>query len=141
MIDKVELRYLIAGGWNTFFGYIITVGLYYWLTGYVNTLLILGIAHFLAITMSFWTYKLFVFKSRGHWWPEYLKSYLVYGNVAVSGIFLTWVLVDYIFIPFWVAQAFVLILSVIVSFVGHRKFTFSNKKYNTIKEDISEINS
>lgn len=128
MLSSQKLRYLIAGGWNTFFGYGVSLALYYFLYNHVNTLLIILLAYFLAITMSFLTYKLFVFRTSGNWWKEYLRSYLVYGNMAVISIGMLWFLVDYMAIPFWIAQGLIMVTTITLSYVGHARFTFSNKQ-------------
>jgi len=77
--------------------------------------------------MSFTTNKIFVFKSPGNWIREYLKCYIIYGLSAIFGIFILWIFVDYFHININISQAFVLITSVIISSVGHSKFTYKKK--------------
>ena len=69
-------RYLLVGGFNTVVGYLIGVGLLYELSPAVHVLVVGAIANVLAITVSFTTYKLFVFQTHGRWIEEYLRSYL-----------------------------------------------------------------
>ena len=78
-LERRPLRYLLAGGWNTVFGYATSVGLYALLADMLHITLIAGIASIVSITMSFLTYKIFVFKTSGNWLIEYGRSYLVYG--------------------------------------------------------------
>lgn len=122
------MRYLIAGGWNTAFGYFATVVLYYLLSMRLHIVAIGILANIICISMSFLTYKLFVFKSQGEWIREYFRSYVVYGGSAVIGISGLWFLVDMIGIPFWLAQAVLMVAGVIVSYVGHDKFTFNKRQ-------------
>lgn len=124
LLEKQSLRYLMAGGWNTVFGYSVGVGLYTALSHELHVAVIAAIANIFAITMSFLTYKLFVFKTTGNWLSEYGRSYLVYGSMALLSIALLWVLVDYLGIDIWYAQALVIILTVGVSYLGHKFFTF-----------------
>jgi putative flippase GtrA len=78
----------------------------------------------LNISMSFFTYKYFVFKTKKNWLQEYLKSYIVYGGAALISLCMLWLTVDYLKIPFWIAQALVMLLGVSISYIGHNRFTF-----------------
>ena len=123
MFQSRKVRYLIVGGANTLIGYSLGVGLYYVLSPTLHILLIGAISSVLAISVSFTTYKLFVFQTRGHWLTEYLRSYVIYGGMALLGIILLWVLVDGMRLPIWLVQG-VSILSVVISYMGHARFTF-----------------
>jgi putative flippase GtrA len=118
-------RYLIVGGFNTVVGYVIGVGLLYGLSPAVHVLVIGAIANVLAITVSFTTYKLFVFQTRGRWIEEYVRSYLVYGSMAVVGTLLLWILVDGMRLSIWLAQGLAVVLTVVISYLGHSRYTFS----------------
>ncbi len=124
ILQKQSMRYLLAGGWNTVFGYGVGVGLYTLLSNQLHVAVIASIANIFAITMSFLTYKLFVFKTTGNWLLEYGRSYLVYGSMALLSVVLLWVLVDYVGMNIWFAQALVSILTVGISYFGHKFFTF-----------------
>ena len=122
-----ELRYLVVGGINTLFGYGLGVGLYLALSPMLHILVIGVIGSVIAITFSFTTFKLFVFGTRGHWLQEYLRSYVVYGGTGVLGILLVWVLVDGLRMPIWIAQGIAILLTVLVSYLGHARFTFRRR--------------
>ena len=83
-----------------------------------------AIANVLAITISFTTYKLFVFQTRGRWIEEYLRSYLVYGGMAIVGTVILWMLVDGVRLSIWLAQALAVVLTVVISYLGHSRYTF-----------------
>jgi len=123
-LERKPLRYLLAGGWNTIFGYATSVGLYALLADKLHITVIAAIANIFAITMSFLTYKLFVFKTSGNWLLEYGRSYIVYGGMAVFGIILIWIFVDVLKWQIWYAQALVILITVGVSYLGHKFFTF-----------------
>lgn len=118
-------RYLLVGGFNTVVGYLVGVGLLYALSPAVHVLVIGALANILAITVSFTTYKLFVFQTRGRWIEEYFRSYLVYGGMAVVGTVTLWLLVDGARLPLWLAQAFAVMVTVVISYLGHSQYTFS----------------
>ncbi len=82
------------------------------------------ISNILAISFSFVTYKLFVFQTQGRWLTEYLKSYIVYGSSALLGIGLLWLLVGQLMVSIWIAQGIIIIITIIVSYLGHSRFTF-----------------
>lgn len=123
-----EWRYLLVGGFNTLVGYSLGVGLYLVLSPLLHILVIGVIANILAITISFTAYRRFVFRTHGHWLGEYLRSYVVYGGTAVFGIMLLWLLVDGLGMPIWVAQGIAILLTVIVSYLGHARFTFRRSR-------------
>ena len=117
-------RYLVVGGVNTAIGYVLGVGLYLALSHRLHILAIGAIANVLAISFSFTTNKLFVFRTRGHWLPEYLRSYVVYGGMALLGTLLIWVLVDGLHVGIWVAQGLTMAITVVISYLGHSRYTF-----------------
>lgn len=125
-----HLRYLLAGGWNTVFGYGIMIFLFKILSNFLNIVVIAIIGNFLSITMSFLTYKTFVFQKKGNWVYEYLRCYLVYGGLAILNIVMNWVFVDYFHISIWISQGICIPVAVLISYFGHSKFTFKNKNYS-----------
>lgn len=127
MIGHEKFLYLIVGAFNTTFGYCLGLFLYQTFSPQMHIVLVATITNIIAISMSFISYKLFVFKSQGVWWREYFKSYMVYGFIAIVNIFLIWFLVDVVGIVFWLSQGMLIILTVTVSYIGHRKFTFVNR--------------
>ena len=127
-LDNRKIRYLLAGGWNTLFGYSTGVVLYYAFSRYLHITVIALLANILAITMAYLTYKLFVFQTQGNWLSEYFRSYLVYGGMALLGIGFLWVMVDGLNIPFWLAQGLVVVATVIISYFSHSRFTFKSSR-------------
>lgn len=120
-------KYIFVGAWNTFFGYSIGIFLYYSLKNYMHIIVIATIGNIVAITMSFVTYKMFVFNTTGNWLVECFRSYIVYGSSAVLGVILLWILVDIFTVPYCLAQATIILVTIIVSYISHNKYTFSRK--------------
>jgi putative flippase GtrA len=123
-LDTQKTRYLLAGGWNTLFGYCSTIALYYAFSNRLHVIEIGVLGNIIAITMAFLTYKLFVFQTKGNWLREYFRSYLVYGGIALLGIVMLWALVDGLKMPFWQAQGLVMVMAVVISYISHARFTF-----------------
>ena len=123
-LQNQRIRYLLAGGWNTIFGYGLGVGLYLWLSPWFHVTVIGLVAGIFAISMSFLTYKVFVFKTEGNWLREYARSYVVYGGSTLISTGLLWFFVDQVHLPIWVAQALAIVVTVIISYLGHSRYTF-----------------
>ena len=124
MFKTKELRYILAGIWNTLFGYFTSLLIYDSFHVSLHILFIGLMANILNISMSFLTYKVFVFRTKNHWLKEYLRSYIIYGGVALISLCILWFAVDYLEMPFWIAQALVMSLGVLMSYIGHDRFTF-----------------
>jgi putative flippase GtrA len=124
ILQKKSTRYLLAGVWNTLFGYGVGVGLYITLSSQLHVTVIATISNVIAISMSFLTYKLFVFKTTGNWLLEYGRSYLVYGSMALLSVALLWILVDYLEVDIYSAQALIIVITVGTSYLGHKFITF-----------------
>lgn len=119
-----KFKFLIVGGANTVFGYAVGVSLYELLTSFCSIWVIGILSNIFAISFSFVTYKLFVFRTKGQWLAEYLKAYLVYGTMAFVGVVLLWLYVDTFGLSIWLAQGLVIMSTVILSYIGHARFTF-----------------
>lgn len=122
------LRYVLVGGGNTVFAYVFTVAVYYLFQAKFHLVLITVFTNVVCITVSFFSNKFLVFKSKSHWFLEYLRCYVVYGGSTLLGIAGLWLLVSQFGVPFWIAQAGLMVISVVFSYVGHRKFTFKSAR-------------
>ena len=132
------LPYLLVGAGNTVAGYGVTVGLYYLLPSW--SIVTVGIvANIVCITLSFVTYKAFIFKSGGPWLPEYLRCYLVYGAGALGSVAGLWLLVDMLGATIWLAQGVVMAAVVPLSFLGHEFFTFRMRSRQVVRSDASRM--
>lgn len=137
-IPKGEaLRFLIAGAGNTLFG-IADTFFFTWLCVHavpVHAALATSVATLFStvinISVSFLTYKLFVFRTEGNYLREYSRSLLIYlpsllvSIVAVAP--LAAVLAHWLprprFAPY-AAQACIVAVAVIPQFLGHKNITF-----------------
>ena len=126
-IQERGLPYLLCGVVNTLFGYFGSLGIYYSLRNVLIAFWIVIIARIVTITFSFFTYKVFIFKTKGHWLREYIRCHLSYGFISIITMTVLIVLVDYAGVPFWLAQLFTICLGVFFSFIAHTYYTFSHK--------------
>jgi putative flippase GtrA len=123
-MSKSARRYLLVGIFNTVFGYALSLLVYHFLQKDVSIIVIGIMINMISITVAFLGYKLFVFKSTGNWFHEYLRCYVTYGFSAVLGIALIWLFVEQWGWVFWFAQGLIIILSTVISYFMHRHFTF-----------------
>jgi putative flippase GtrA len=127
------LRYLVVGGWNTLFGY----ACFSVLTALLDRVLKHGyiiasvLASLINITVTFFGYKWFVFKTRGNYLREWLRVVGVYSTSILIGAALLPVLVFFIHhISHWdraapyVAGALLTMCSMMYSFLAHKQFSF-----------------
>lgn len=128
------LRYLVVGAGNTVVGYGSFAALNFMLTDrlpYPYMFASAGSSVF-AISVAFLGYKFFVFKTKGNYLREYLRTYVVYGTSTVLGLVLLPVLVALVglvmdenrrIVPY-IAQALTIPLVVTASFFGHKRYSF-----------------
>jgi putative flippase GtrA len=133
------LRYVLVGGWNTIFGYSTFAGIYYVLhrqgfpgaNVYWQVITAQMVCVPINFTASYFCYKLFVFKTKGNYLREWLKSIAVYGSSFLPGLILVPLLVRaLLFLPYghgsapYIASGLMTGVGVIYSFLGHKHVTF-----------------
>ena len=121
------IKFLIAGAYNTAFSLAVFAGLYFLLQDLIHYTLIAILTYFIAITNSFLIHRYLVFRSRGNIVHEYLKSYVVYAASFVVNFVLLVLLVELAGLHPILAQAFTIVATVIVSFIGNSRFVFKTR--------------
>jgi len=132
------LRYLCVGAFNTAFGY----GLYALALAllnhsvpqrylYLTVIAASVISTPISITVAYFGYKLFVFRTRGNHLREWLKAFGVYGVGMLPGLLVLSALTRLLQSVLhhknyagYLAGALVQGFTVIISFLGHKKITF-----------------
>lgn len=128
---REQIHYLAVGGWNTLFGYVDFVVLYFFLQGSLPVAVILVVSYVFAIANAYVCYRYIVFRSRGsvvREIPRFSSVYLVAlaANLVVLPMALRWLPLSA-----YVVQALFTIAVVILSYVGHRYFSFRGGQGNT----------
>lgn len=145
------LRYLVVGVGNTIFGYgcyAAFVALYsrilppHYLPFTVDLASITTTP--LGVTVSFLTYKFFVFRTHGHYLKEWLRCFAVYGSATIPGLFILPVLTKLlqsinIFhkVAPYLAGAMVMGGTAIYTYLAHKKFSFS-RRGKTVKDGSTQ---
>lgn len=120
-----KINYLLVGGWNTLFGYISFIALYALFAARIHYLFLLALSNILAITNAYLGYKTFVFKTRGNYWREYLRFYMVYGAAMILNIILLPIGVELLKLSPLIAQTGFTLINILFSYFGHKRFSFS----------------
>jgi putative flippase GtrA len=119
-----EFRYLAAGGWNTLFGFVLFVGLQLTVGDVIGYMAVLVIAQVVGIINAYLTYRLLVFRVKGHWWLDFFRFSAVYWLVLGINALVLPILVAGLGMNVIVAQSLFFVLSVIGSYIAHNHFSF-----------------
>jgi putative flippase GtrA len=119
-----KIRFLIAGGWNTLFGYLIFALLFYLLSAKVHYMALLAVSYIFSITNAYLSYKYFVFKTKGNVMQEYFRFYVIYGIAFLANLVLLPAFVELLHVHPLISQALIIVLTVIISYFGHKNFSF-----------------
>lgn len=128
-------RYLVVGIWNTVFGYGMFALFTTLLASYIPASYLAAslLSSVLNITVSFLGYKWFVFKTKGHYFTEWARCLMIYSGSILLGlallppsVFVVAYLTDKPHAAPYIAGALLLATQVILSFFGHKMFTFRN---------------
>lgn len=127
-------RYLLVGVWNTAFGYALFALFTYILSrrwpqnGYIAAGLLSSV---FSITVAFFGYKLFVFKTKGNYLREWLRCLTVYASGIAIGLTalpcIVYVIRHSTSIDTkapYLAAAVMTGFNTVYNFLGHKKFSF-----------------
>lgn len=129
------IRYVLVGGFNTVFGYGV-FALLNWSFQRLGSFAYMYawlVANVIAITAAFLAYKWFVFRTRGNYLIEWARCFGVYGSGMAFGAVALPVTVTLLrrtlhnpqLAPY-VAVALLTVVTVVLSFLGHKNFSFRN---------------
>ena len=121
---REQILYLVVGGWNTLFGYLNFVALYYFLQASLPVMVILVISYAISIANAYICYRYIVFRSRGsvlREMPRFTSVYLVAlaANLVILPLALRWLPLSA-----YVVQALFTVAVVVLSYLGHKNFSF-----------------
>ena len=127
-------RYLLVGVWNTAFGYGTFVLFNLWLSrpfpryGYITAGILSSV---LSISVAFFGYKWFIFKTKGNYLIEWLRCLAVYGSsIALGSVLLPGAVFAVRHLTTidknapYVGAAILTFVNVFYNFLGNKKFSF-----------------
>jgi putative flippase GtrA len=122
--DSRKLRFLVVGGWNTLFGYLSFYALYLLAADRLHYLIIAILAHFVAVTQSYVMQRRMVFRSDAPVAGEFLRFNASHVGTLLFGLLAMYLLVEAAGLSPLLAQAIVILTSVILSYVLHSHLSF-----------------
>lgn len=125
LVSDQRIAFLLIGGVNTAVGYGWFV-LFNFLFRHVafGYLWSLGFAHIFSVLCAFVLYRRFVFRVRGHVWRDLGRFELVYLVSILINFAVLPLLVEFAHLNPLVAQASIIFLTTMISYFGHRRFSF-----------------
>lgn len=129
--DDRRVRFLLVGGVNTAVGYVLFVAVALTLGrlldsgGHtvISSVVSLLASHLLASVLAFVLYRTLVFRVRGHVLRDFLRFQSVYAlSLGINAVVLP-VSVE-LGAPRLIAQACIVVVTALVSYFGHRSFSF-----------------
>jgi len=128
------LRYLLVGGFNTFFGYGLFAYLNWLFMGRLGTYSYMYASFFasiISITAAFLGYKWFVFRTHGNYFAEWIRCVGVYGTSTLLGLAVMPILVPLLQRVLsqperasYIAGAIMTAVSIVFGFFGHKNVSF-----------------
>lgn len=141
IVKDYRVAFLIVGTANTVIGFLwfalfdFTVGRWIGAYGYFVTL---GCAHVMSVLCAFVLYRRFVFRVRGQVWRDLARFETVYlVALGVNAVLLA-VLVSFVHMQPLLAQALIVFVTTLISFFGHRNFSFRRARIETDDEPHNE---
>ncbi len=121
-----RIRFLAVGATNTVVGYLVFSAFTLWVFAdvYLGYLLSLAVSYVVGITLAFVLYRRFVFPVHGHLlrdFARFVSVYLVAIGINAAALPL---LVEAAQVPPLLAQLIILAATTLLSFFGHKKFSF-----------------
>jgi len=122
--DNRKLRFLVVGGWNTLFGYLSFYVLYLLAAGRLHYLIVAILAHFAAVTQSYVMQRHLVFRSDAPVPGEFLRFNTSLIGTLLFGLLAMYLLVEKANMSPLIAQAIVILMSVVLSYLLHSRLSF-----------------
>jgi putative flippase GtrA len=121
---REQVLYLAVGAWNTAFGYGVFVVLYYLVGERVGVSAVLVASYVLAVLSAYVAYRYVTFRSHGSVLQEFPRFSAVYLLALIANLVFLPVALRLLPLSTYVVQALFTVGVVIVSYVGHRRFSF-----------------
>jgi len=136
-----KFRFLVVGMWNTLFSYVLFAGMLwllrpvlqplssseYTLVAWVGEhyyLVVQWLSWIIAVPQSTLALKYLAFRSKGHWLSEIGRSFFVYLPLQAFSSVMLWLFSGVLGIPPLLGQLFTIGISAVLSYLGHKNFTF-----------------
>ncbi|MCP5196807.1 MAG: GtrA family protein [Gammaproteobacteria bacterium] len=127
-----ELRFLLVGIYNTFFGLSIFALIYYLFGHSLHYLFVLIISYIISICSAYLLQKYLVFKTKKNYLLEFVRFNIVNFLVLMVNVLILPIFVGWFYINPVLGQAIFTVLTAVVSFLGHKFFSFKSQHHEAI---------
>lgn len=128
MIRKVwlndKVRYLLVGGYNTIIGYGAFAALWMLLGESLHYIGVLVLSHAISVTNAFFAYRTLVFRKKGAIAGDFIRFNTVYLGTFGFNLLALPVLIEGAGFHPLAAQGLLVIVTVMASYLLHRRFSF-----------------
>lgn len=122
--DSKQVRFMAVGGFNTAFGYTSFVVLQKTVGRIAHYLLVLVLAHVISVLVAFVGYRVIVFRVQGQVLTDLMRFWSVYASILAVNLVALPLLVEVLGLPVLLAQGIFAVLSAVVSYLAHGRFSF-----------------
>lgn len=117
-------RFLVVGAYNTAFGYVVFLAVYYGIGDHIHYLIVLLVSYLISVTNAYLLQRRFVFSSQGRRLAEFVRFNVVnLGGMGVNAALL-WLAVNHLTPNVAVAQAVALVFTTLFVYAGHSLYSF-----------------
>jgi len=123
VIRDQRVAFLAIGAVNTVVGFLCFAG-FLVVLGQQRYLVALVCAHVVSVLVAFVLYRLVVFRVRGHLLADLWRFETVYLSALAVNFVLLPALVEIAHLPVLLAQALIVLVTSVMSWVGHKHYSF-----------------
>ncbi|MHA6667353.1 GtrA family protein [Homoserinimonas sp. A447] len=135
-----RIRFLIVGATNTVVGYLVFAALTRWVFAeiFLGYLISLALSYAFAITFAFILYRRFVFVVKGRVFGDLIRFISVYLAAIAANALALPLLVEIAGLSPLLAQAIILVVTTLLSFLGHKNYSFRRRPEAATSADPTE---
>lgn len=124
LLSDERVRFVGVGGFNTAFAFVVFAVLQATIGHRVNYMVVLVLAHVIGVLEAFVLYRWTVFQVRGSVLRDLARFESVYLVALAVNAALLPLLVEFGHLPVILAQAVIVVVTSVLSFIGHKNFSF-----------------
>lgn len=128
LLKNDKFRFLVVGGINTILGLLTFYVIQFFWGKYVTYIGSVLITHFLISGAGFIMYRRYVFRVTKNVLVDFLRFQSVYSFSLISNLVILPILVSGLKWNVYVAQTVTVLVLTVVSFLGHKLFSFRRPK-------------
>lgn len=121
------LRFVVIGVWNTVFSYLVFSLLYYWFGGGFGDIAVQVFAGVIGITQAYAMHRFVTYRSKGAWWREYCRFYVVYGGQVVLQAALFFAFSTWLGLNGYIVQFVLIVIFTLLSYWAHKNYSFKEQ--------------